>query len=411
MRICGLLGENLSHSYSPQIHSFFGDYAYTLMERKREEVEAFMKEKAFDGINVTIPYKKTVISYMDALSETARRLGSVNTVVKRRDGTLFGHNTDYYGFSYMMEKAGISPEGKKAVVLGSGGASATVCAVLRDKGAKEVVVISRSGADNYENISRHYDGEILVNTTPVGMYPHVGTSPVNLEAFIRCSGVLDLIYNPDKTALLLDAERLGIPYANGLSMLVAQAKESAEYFGGKRLEDGLVDHVTEGLRRKQRNIVLIGMPGCGKSTLGKQIAEKTGRAFVDADRAIEEKAGTPIPEIFAKEGEAGFRTLETRVLSELGKEGGLVIATGGGAITRAENYPLLHQNGVIIWLRRPVETLPTEGRPLSQKGNLEEMYARRKPLYEKFADIVTENRFETENMMERVLTLYENFSD
>lgn len=411
MRICGLLGEKLSHSYSPQIHSFFGDYAYTLIEKGREEVEAFMTEKAFDGINVTIPYKKTVLPYMDSLSEVARRLGSVNTVVKRPDGTLFGHNTDYFGFSYMLEKAGISPEGKKAVVLGSGGASATVCAVLRDKGAGEVVVISRSGADNYENISRHYDGEILVNTTPVGMYPHVGTSPVNLEAFTRCSGVLDLIYNPDKTALLLDAERLGIPYANGLSMLVAQAKESAEYFGEKKLEDRLIDNVTERLRRKQKNIVLIGMPGCGKSTLGKQIAEKTDRVFVDADRAIEEKAGTSIPDIFAKEGEEGFRALETRVLGELGKEGGQVIATGGGAVTRAENYPLLHQNGVIIWLQRPVETLPTEGRPLSQKGNLGQMYEERKPLYERFADIVTENRFETENMMERVLTLYENFID
>ncbi|MBE7024691.1 MAG: shikimate kinase [Ruminococcaceae bacterium] len=411
MRRCGLLGEKLSHSYSPQIHRYLGDYSYTLFEKEKDKVASFMQEKPFDAINVTIPYKKTVVPYMDTLSETARRLGSVNTVVKNPDSTLFGHNTDYYGFTYMLEKAGISPKGKKVLVLGSGGASVTACAVLRDKGAAEVVVISRSGPENYDNISRHYDGDILVNTTPVGMYPHPGTSPVKLEAFTRCSGVLDLIYNPDKTALLQEAERLGIPHANGLSMLVAQAKESAEYFGEKKLSDSLIDSVTVRLRREQKNIVLIGMPGCGKSTLGRQLAGKTGRPFVDADDVIRERAGISIPEIFEKVGEEGFRALETEVLATLGMQSGTVLATGGGCVTRAENYPLLHQNGTIVWLQRPIETLPTTGRPLSRQGSLDQMYAKRQPLYARFADIVTENRFETEDMTERVLTLYENSCD
>lgn len=408
MRQCGLLGEKLSHSYSPQIHTYLGDYAYRLFEKEKTEVAAFMTEKPFDAINVTIPYKKTVVPFMDTLSEKAERLGSVNTVVKGKDGRLFGHNTDYYGFSYMLDKSGISPEGKKVLVLGSGGASVTVCAVLRDRGAASVTVISRSGPDNYENISRHRDAEIIVNTTPVGMYPHPGASPVNLADFPACGGVLDLIYNPDKTALLLQAEALGIPHENGLSMLVAQAKESAEYFGEKPLSEALIDSTTAALRRQQKNIVLIGMPGCGKSTLGRCLAEQTGRTFVDADDAIREKAGMPIPEIFEKVGEAGFRAIETEVLSALGMKSGLVLATGGGCVTREENYPLLHQNGTIIWLERDIEALPTDGRPLSQKGNLAGMYAVRKPLYARFADVRVENRFETEDITERVLSLYEN---
>ncbi len=408
MRQCGLLGEKLSHSYSPQIHTYLGDYAYDLFEKENAAVAAFMTEKPFDAINVTIPYKKTVVPFMDTLSETAQRLGSVNTVVKGEDGRLFGHNTDYYGFSYMLDKSGISPEGKKVLVLGSGGASVTVCAVLRDRGAASVTVISRSGPDNYENLYRHHDAELIVNTTPVGMYPHPGVSPVNLADFPKCLGALDLIYNPDKTAFLLQAEALGIPHENGLSMLVAQAKESAEYFGEKPLPDDLIESTTASLRQRQKNIVLIGMPGSGKSTLAQALAEKTGRTFVDADDAIREKAGTSIPEIFEKVGEAGFRAIETEVLSELGMKSGLVLATGGGCVTREENYPLLHQNGTIIWLQRDIKALPTDGRPLSQKGDLAGMYAVRRPLYERFADIRIENRFETENITERVLSLYEN---
>ncbi len=408
MRQCGLLGEKLSHSYSPQIHRHLGDYPYVLFEKEKDEVAAFMTEKPFDAINVTIPYKKTVVPFLGALSETARRLGSVNTIVKNADGTLFGHNTDYYGFSYMLDKSGIAPEGKKVLVLGSGGASVTVCAVLRDRGAREVIVISRSGEDNYENISRHRDADIIVNTTPVGMYPHTGASPVRLADFPNCCGALDLIYNPAKTAFLLEAEQLGIPHINGLTMLVAQAKESAEYFGEKPLPASCIDRTVSALEKEQKNIILIGMPGCGKSTLGKKLAEKTGRTFLDADEAIREKAGMSIPEIFEKQGETGFRNLETEVLCALGKKSGLVLATGGGCVTRAENYPLLHQNGTIIWLMRDAASLPRDGRPLSQNADLLKMYEIRRPLYASFADLQIENRFETEDMTERVLSLYEN---
>ncbi len=408
MKKCGLLGEKLSHSFSPQIHSYLGDYSYGLFEKEKDEVEAFMRDMPFDGINVTIPYKKTVLPFMHALSDTAARLGSVNTVVKREDGTLFGHNTDYFGFSYMLEKSGISPEGKKVLVLGSGGASVTVCAVLKDRGAREVIVISRSGENNYENISRHHDAEVIVNTTPVGMYPHPGTSPIRLSDFTKCEGVLDLIYNPDKTALLLEAESLGIQHANGLLMLVAQAKESAAYFGGKPLSGAVIDEITSALSKEQKNIILIGMPGSGKSTLGKKLAEKTGRQFVDADDAICKREGVSIPEIFAKSGEEGFRKIETEVLAHLGMQSGLVIATGGGCVTREENYAHLHQNGVIFWLKRDIASLPRDGRPLSQNADLLKMYEVRRPLYERFADFSIENRFETEDIAERVLSIYEN---
>ena len=408
MKTFGLLGKKLSHSYSPQIHAHLGTPTYSLYEKSEEEVAAFIAAREFDGINVTIPYKKTVLPLLDALSPMASRLGSVNTIVKRADGTLFGHNTDYFGFSYMVEKSGISIEGKKVLVLGSGGASVTVCAVLSDMGAGEVIVISRSGEENYENISRHADADIIVNTTPVGMYPHTGASPVRLADFPRLSGVLDLIYNPDKTALLLEAEKLGIPHINGLTMLVAQGKESAEYFCGKEIPSAVIDKTVSALSKSQKNIVLIGMPGCGKSTLGKSLAEKTGRRFFDADEVIKEKAGKTIPEIFKESGEEGFRKIETEVLAELGRESGIVLSTGGGCITREENYPLLHQNGVIFYLKRDIETLPRDGRPLSEKADLYKMYEVRRPLYEKFADFTVENRYETENIEERVLSIYEN---
>ncbi len=407
---CGLLGKSLKHSYSPQIHAHFGTYPYVLFEKKEEEVAAFLRERPFDGINVTIPYKKTVVPFLDALSPMAERLGSVNTIIKRADGTLFGHNTDYYGFSYMLHRSSLCPKGKKALVLGSGGAAVTARAVLLDRGA-EVIVISRTGPENYGNIGRHYDASLIVNTTPLGMYPENGAVPLSLAPFSACEGVLELIYNPSKTALLLEAERLGIPHENGLSMLVAQGKESAEHFTGKPLSDALIEKTISSLTREQKNIVLIGMPGAGKSTLGKKLAERTGRTFVDSDEEIALLAGKPVPEIIEEKGEAAFREMETAVLGELGKRSGLVLATGGGCVTRAENYSLLHQNGTIFWLLRDIAALPTEGRPLSSGGRLAALYQERRPLYERFADIQVENQFETIDMTERVLSLYENFSD
>lgn len=387
---CGLLGRKLGHSYSPQIHSYLGTYSYDLFEKEPEEVADFIRNGDFTAINVTIPYKKDVIPYLDELSPTAKKMGSVNTVVRRPDGTLFGHNTDYFGFTSMVRRSGIPVAGKKALVLGSGGTSNTAVKALADLGA-QVVIISRSGENNYENLDLHADASVIVNTTPVGMYPKTGAAPVDLKRFPQLEGVLDVIYNPARTQLLLEAEATGLPHENGLWMLVAQAKEAAEYFTGMKLDDSVIQAVHRKLSVQMQNIVLIGMPGSGKSTIGALLAKKLGRTLVDADAEIEQLAGKTIPEIFAQDGEDAFRNWETQVLAELGKRSGLVIATGGGCVTRQRNYPLLHQNGSIVWLRRDIQVLPTDGRPLSQANDLGVMYTKRKPLYEAFADFSADN--------------------
>jgi shikimate dehydrogenase len=402
----GLIGGRLAHSYSPQIHSHLGDYSYVLIEKKPEELEELLRGDTFDGFNVTIPYKSTVIPYCDELSAVAARMGAVNTIVRRKDGSLIGHNTDYFGFETMLLQSGIDIGGKKALVLGSGGASKTAVAVLQDKGA-EVIVISRSGQNNYENLHLHKDASLIVNTTPVGMYPANGETPLSLDIFPHLEGVLDMIYNPARTALLQMAEDRGIVAMNGLLMLVAQAKESAEWFTGHAIPDGKIQAIHALLTRQMENIILIGMPGCGKSTIGKLLAEKTGKKFVDADALIVETAGCTIPDIFAAQGEAGFRTLETQVLAQVGKASGLVIATGGGCVTREENYPLLHQNGRIFCIERELDRLPTDGRPLSQTTKMEEMYRIRKPLCERFADCTVSNNGAPECAAEKILSIWE----
>ena len=399
---CGLLGGKLGHSYSPQIHGRLGDYPYALFEKSPEDLEDFLQNGDFTGINVTIPYKKAVIPYCAELSDRAKKLGAVNTIVRRPDGSLVGHNTDYFGFASMLQRSGLTVAGKKVLVLGSGGASATAVAVLQEAEAN-VVVISRSGENNYDNLHLHKDAAVIVNTTPVGMYPNVGQSPVTLDAFPHLEGVLDVVYNPAKTQILLDAEKCGIVAENGLWMLVAQAKESAEWFSGSNISDAVIADIHAQLRRQMENIVLIGMPGCGKSTIGKALANKLGKTFVDADEEIVKLAGMSIPQIFEKEGEAGFRAWETKALAELGKRSGLVIATGGGCVTQQRNYPLLHQNGTLLWIKRSIDQLPTEGRPLSQKGKLQEMYAIREPMYRQFADNTIENCGSIVDAVEQIL--------
>ena len=399
---CGLLGRKLGHSYSPMLHALLGDYEYLLYEREPDEVEAFIRRGGWDAINVTIPYKKAVVPFLDELSEGARALGSVNTIVRRPDGTLFGDNTDVFGFTYMLRRSGVNPAGKKALVLGSGGASVTVQSVLRGLGA-QVVVISRTGADNYDNLSRHKDARLIVNATPVGMYPNNGISPIDLAAFPACEGALDLIYNPARTAFLLQAEALGIPHENGLSMLAAQAKRASELFTGKSLPDEDVERSIRAVEHTLQNIVLIGMPGCGKSTLARLLGDRLNRPVVELDRLIEETAGLSIPEIFAAQGESGFRVLETQALREAGRRSGAILSTGGGCVTRPENYPLLHQNGRIVWLRRDVSLLPTAGRPLSQARSPEVIYRERRPLYERFADRTVDNDGPIEKTLEQIL--------
>ena len=391
---CGLLGRKLGHSYSPQIHSCLGDYSYTLFEKEPEQLESFLKTGDFTAINVTIPYKKDVIPYLDELSPVAQKMGAVNTIVRRADGSLFGHNTDYFGFASMVRHSGLDLTKKKVLVLGSGGASNTVVAVLRELGAN-VIIISRSGENNYSNLSLHADAAAIVNTTPVGMYPNTGVSPVDLTRFPKLEGVLDVVYNPARTQILLDAEKLGLPCQNGLWMLVAQAKEAAEYFTGHAIDDSVIERIYHTLSAQMQNIILIGMPGCGKSTVAALLARELGRTATDADEEIVRLAGKSIPEIFAEDGEEAFRAWETKALEALGKQSGRIIATGGGCVTRQRNYPLLHQNGTIFWLQRDLDRLPTDGRPLSQVTQLTDMYAVRNPLYASFADHIIDNNGST----------------
>lgn len=400
----GLLGRKLGHSYSPQIHALLGDYEYPLYEKEPEEIEEFMTSGEFDGMNVTIPYKETVIPYMSQLSDTAKKIGSVNTVTRMPDGKLYGDNTDYYGFSYLLESAGFDVKDKKVIVLGNGGASKTVVCVCTDKGAKEVTVISRrSETDNYESISKHYDADYIINTTPVGMYPDNGKSPIELEFFKSCKGVADLIYNPSKTQLLLDAEKLSIPAVNGLTMLCAQGVKAAESFTKQKYDNGKAKEITKKLESQMLNIVLVGMPGCGKSTAAKLISSMLGRELIDTDELIKEKEGREIPEIFKDNGEEYFRNAESLAVKHAGKQSGKIIATGGGAILRDENKAALRQNSVVVFLKRDLSQLDTDGRPLSMNNPLEEMYKKRLPHYEAVCDITVEVAPEKEETARRIL--------
>ncbi len=399
---CGLLGRKLSHSYSPQIHGYFGNPSYTLLEIEPEELEGFLRNSDYTGLNVTVPYKKSVLPFLDELSPVAQKLGAVNTIVRRND-KLIGHNTDYFGFQTMVQASGLNLAEKKVLVLGSGGASNTVTAVLKDMDARPIV-ISRTGEYNYQNLHLHADARAIVNTTPVGMYPNTGISPVDLELFPKLEGVLDVVYNPARTQLLLDAEcRKNLVAMNGLLMLVAQAKESVEWFTENQISDDQILKIYKILSAQMQNLVLIGMPGCGKSTIGKLLAERLGKTFVDADKKIVELSGKTIPEIFAKDGEEAFRKWETEVLSQLGKQSSLVIATGGGCVTKEHNYHLLHQNGTILWLKRDWNTLPTEGRPLSTGANLQELYNIRQPMYEYFADLTVDNNITIEQSISNIV--------
>ena len=383
----GLIGKTLAHSYSKEIHEALGKDPYELLPMPEEAVEPFLVAREFDGINVTIPYKKTVIPFLDEISEPARKIGSVNTVVHRSDGTLFGDNTDYEGFLYIADRAGIDFFQKTVVILGTGGTSQTAQAAVNDRGAKEVIVVSRGGTVNYDTPEAFFHAEILINTTPVGMYPNCGVSPVDLSQFDRLQAVIDVIYNPSRTALLLDAEQRGITAAGGLPMLVMQAAIARNRFCGEPVQTNKVEELILQIARQKENIVLVGMPGCGKTTVGKQLAALLDREFVDIDLAIEQTFGKKPSELIEREGEPLFRAKETDVLDKICKQSGLVISTGGGAVLKAENRRLLRQNSSVVFLTRPLELLATRGRPLSKGGAaLQELYETRLPLYRESAD-------------------------
>lgn len=389
----GLIGEKLGHSYSVPIHNQLANYDYVLREVSPDALDAFMRERDFRGINVTIPYKQAVMPYCAELSDAAREVGCVNTIVARGDGSLYGHNTDIGGFIYMLRGAGIDPAGRKAVVMGSGGTSLTARAALRRLKAREIVVVSRSGPVDYEALYRdHADAEILINTTPVGMYPKTGISPADIKRLPNLMGVADVIYNPERTALIADARERGIPAVSGLSMLVAQAREAAELFAGREIPAEMVNRVCARIHADTLNLVLVGMPGCGKSTMGRRLAVAMGREFVDCDEEIERRAGMSIPEIFAKHGEKYFRDLESQVVSDVCKGARLVIATGGGAVIRPENRRAMGQNGRACFIRRDVAALPRSGRPLSSSEDaVARLWEERRAIYAQAADFTVNN--------------------
>lgn len=392
MKSFGLLGEKLGHSFSPSIHWMLGSYSYELCEICPKDLENFLKDNSLDGFNVTIPYKQDVIPYCSELSERASAIGSVNTMLKKTDGSYLGENTDYDGFLLMMEPVKENIRGKKALILGSGGASKTVRTVLSDLGADPLITVSRSGSVNYENISGQSDAAIIVNTTPVGMYPDNGISPIDLSLFKECKFLADLIYNPAKTALMLQAERLGIPFLGGILMLVEQARRASELFTGISIPRENSNVIAEKIERQTKNIVMIGMPGSGKTAIGRHLHDLTKRKLVDIDQEIESREGRTIPAIFADAGEAYFRKVESEVLAQFCKESGLVISAGGGAVTSPENKDIMRQNSTVVFIKRELKYLATSGRPVTKAKGTEQIYSERAGLYESWSDISVNNR-------------------
>ena len=389
----GLIGEKLGHSFSVEIHGKLADYPYLLKEIAPGDLDAFFKAKDFVAINVTIPYKEKVIPYMRQISPVAGAIGAVNTVVNR-NGHLYGFNTDYHGATAMIMQSGIDVSGKKALILGTGGTAKTLSVILRDLGVGEVLFVSRTQSQTaitYQDaLTHHLDAEIIVNTTPVGMFPNNDATPIDISVFSQLVGVIDVIYNPLSTTLVQKAKARGIKATGGLYMLAAQGAYASALFLGEKLDERKEKKVYQEVLRDKQNIVLIGMPSSGKSTVGKSVAKALGRPFFDSDKLIVERAGKSIPEIFLAEGEAHLRKLEQEVIGELSKKSGVVIATGGGVILRQENIDALKQNGVLFFLDRNIELLtPTKSRPLSQdKEALKKRYTERLPLYRSAADCI-----------------------
>ena len=404
---CGLIGRRLGHSYSPQIHRALADYDYKLWELEPEELETFFRRQDFTGVNVTIPYKQAVIPLLDDLSETARAIGAVNTVV-RRGGTLCGDNTDFAGMAALIHRIMLSLEGKKVLILGTGGTSKTAVAVARSLGAAEVYRLSRSGRDGaltYEEAARlHADADVLINTTPGGMYPAVEGCPVALDAFPNLSGVVDAVYNPLRTNLVLQARSRGIPAEGGLYMLAAQASYASALFRGCETSQRDIDLAYQTVRREMENIVLIGMPSSGKSTVGCALAERLGKRFADSDALVTERIGMPIADYFAQRGEAAFREREQEAVADLAATGGQVIATGGGAILRPENVTALRRSGRLVFLdRSPEKLIATADRPLaSDREALRRRYEERYDLYCAAADLHIDGDGTVEETAQRI---------
>lgn len=406
-----LIGKTLKHSYSKKIHAKLGDYIYDMRELAPESVGEFVKSVEYKGFNVTIPYKKEVMPFLDEIDLRAEKIGAVNTVISV-GGKLCGYNTDFDGMLYALNRAGISLKGKSVLILGSGGTSNTARAVAESEKASDIKILSRKGEINYDNYKiTAKDANVIINTTPVGMYPENYNCLIDLSVFNNLEGVFDAVYNPAITQLLYQAKVLGVPYSNGLPMLVAQAKYAAELFLDKKIDDKIIEKIIRDLQKESLNVVLVGMPGCGKSTVGKNVAKLIGKEFIDTDALIVERENKSIPQIFEENGEEYFRKLESEVLKDVGKLSGKVISTGGGVIKNRENYFALKQNSVIIWLDRAIDLLVCDGRPLSKdKQTVKKLFEERKDNYAFFADEKISNDGEIESAVKGVIEVYENFS-
>jgi shikimate dehydrogenase len=404
----GLIGEKLGHSYSKEIHSYLADYEYELCEVAREDISSFMQRGDFKAINVTIPYKQTVIPYLHYIDEGAGAIGAVNTVVNK-DGLLYGYNTDFFGLKSLIERIGVSLNGKKVIILGTGGTSKTASAVAHALGAREILRISRSAKENsvsYEELyEKHLDAEYIINTTPSGMYPDIFNTPIDISKFPKLSGVADAVYNPLRTPLVLSAKERNIPAEGGLYMLVAQAVKASEYFIDTKYSSEVISEIYNKISGRKENIVLIGMPASGKSTVGKLVSDITSREFVDTDELIVKRAGMEITEIFSRFGEQHFRELETQIIKEISAKSSLIIATGGGAILRKENNDALKENGRLYFIDRPLEKLiPTASRPLSSdRKAIEKRFNERYGIYRSVCDVHINADTSPEEVAERIL--------
>lgn len=414
----GLIGEHLGHSFSKQIQTRIAeienvkDYDYQLVELNKEEFKEFMEKKDFKGINVTIPYKKDVIPYLDEMDESAKAIGAVNTIVNV-DGKLKGFNTDFGGFLYMVKAHNVHMEGKKVLIIGNGGACAAVKAVCEHEKAKDIVIVSRSanrGAISYDEMyTSHLDADIIVNTSPVGMYPNIMNAPIDVSWFHKLECVLDVVYNPILTRLCFEAQESNIKRVTGLEMLIAQAKYTFEIFENMSFDDSIIDEIKKEMLKDRCNIVLIGMPSSGKTTIGKMLEEKLGKEFFDLDNMIITKAGKSIPEIFQESGEAGFRAIETEVAIEASKMNNKIIATGGGVVKHKVNIDFLRLNGITIFIDRDIDKLISSdpNRPLSSsKQALQQMYKERYPLYQKYAAYVAVNNANIEETVDDIVNAY-----
>ena len=403
----GLLGRTLGHSFSPRIHSALGNTNYELFEREPSQLQEFFADPELQGINITIPYKVNALEACDVVDPRAERIGCVNTMV-RKDGKWHGYNTDYDGFVFTLQHAGIDVSGKECIILGDGASSATVHVALEDLGAKNIVHLSRKTAPFYGDAPNYYEtAQIIINCTPIGMYPHNPANLIDITQFSKLEGVVDLIYNPRRTILLLQAEMMEIPHCDGLPFLVAQGVEAANHFQGESFGTKEIEQILRDMRREKENIILIGMPGVGKTTVGKALGEEMGHTCVDVDHELEKEIGN-ISTYITEQGEAAFREKEAEMIAKFGTQTGLIISTGGGCVTVPKNFAHLRQNGRIYQLTQPVENLSTSGRVLSSGGieRLRELEATRTPMYESFAQCIVEHN---RNAPETVSAILEDF--